>query len=410
MGKLTDVQIRQWIKAGNPIAGKSDGGGLTFTLSRNGAAAWVLRYSYGGKQREITLGGYPDLTLAKARDIAAVKRVEVTQGADLATVKRMAKIEQSLANSFRELAADYMERVAPSKSAKYRGEVRRYLDKDILPRIGGIPAKELKPAELVMLVEKIAQRSKAVARGAFTMVSAIFDHGIGKHLVTANPCSMLKVSSIIGDREAARTRVSLTDDQLKDLFKALPALGKENELAIKILLATAVRKGELAHARWEHIDYENGTWLIPTGNQKTGRRKASKDFIIPIPALVAQWFKELQPLACGATMVLPARHRTGKETINHATLNRALSNLPKNIPALTPHDLRSTARSHLAALGINLIVAERCLNHSLGGLVAIYDQHDYMEERRHALNLWAAKLDDLQKGETLNVVPIKQAA
>jgi integrase len=410
MAKLTDVQIRQWIKAGKPLPGKSDGDGLTFTLSKKGTAAWVLRYRFGGKQREVTLGNYPDLPLAKARSIAATKRVELTQGTDPATAKRMAKIEQSLANTFKELAEDYMERVAPTKSDKYRSEMRRYLDKDILPRIGGIPAKELNPAELVVMVEKIAERSKTVAKEAFSMVSSIFDHGIGKHLVTENPCMGLKVSAIIGKEDEPRKRVSLTDDQLKALLKALPDLGKENELAIRILLATAVRKGELAKARWEHIDLENGTWLVPKENQKTGRRKASADFLIPLAPQVVEWFKELKPLSFGSPMVLPARHNTGAETINHATLNRALSKLPKTIPIITPHDLRSTARSHFSALKISVVVAERCLNHSLGGLVAIYDQHDYLDERRHALSLWAAKLEALEKGQAFNVVSIRQAA
>ena len=71
MGKLTDLQIRKWIKAGEPVA-KADGDGLTFTLSAKGTAAWVLRYRFGGKGRELTLGRYPDLTLAKARELAAV--------------------------------------------------------------------------------------------------------------------------------------------------------------------------------------------------------------------------------------------------------------------------------------------------------------------------------------------------
>lgn len=412
MGKLSAIQIEQWRKAGNPIAGKSDGDGLTFTLSKGGTASWVLRYRFGGKQREVTIGNYPDISLKHARVMAAEKRVEVDKGADLATRKRLEKIEHVQANSFRELAEDYMRRTATSLSAKYQSETRRYLKKDILPRIGGIPAKEVTPADIVVMIERIAQRSQAAARASFTMVSSIFDHGVGKHLVTSNPCAFLKVSAIIGKERTPRVRLSLNDDQLRAFLGALPALGKENELALKIILATGVRKGELSNARWDHIDLDSGLWRIPPENQK-GRRRAKesgKDFVIPLPELVIGWFKELMTLACGSPMVMPARHRTGAETINHSTFNTALHKLPTGIPQVTPHDLRSTTRSHLAALGVNIIVAERCLNHTLGGLVAIYDQHDYMEERRLALNLWAAKLESLQKGEVFNVVPLRQVA
>jgi integrase len=411
MGKLSAIQIEQWRKAGKPISGMSDGDGLTFTLSARGTASWILRYRFGGKQREMTLGGYPDLSLAEARKLAAAKRVEIDQGADVAARKRLQKIERTQANSFRELAEDYMTRAAPSLSARYRDETRRYLDKDILPRIGSIPAKEVLPADIVVLVERIAERSKASARAAFTMVSSVFDHGVGKHLVTANPCSYLKVSAIIGKKLDTRARVSLSDDQLRTFLAALPSLGRENELALKIILATAVRKGELSRAKWDHVDIDAGLWHIPPENQK-GKRgsKERKEFVIPLPPLVAGWFMELRPLAGGSPMVTPARHRTGAETINHSTFNRALSKLPDGLPRVTPHDLRATARSHLAALGVDIIVAERCLNHSLGGLVAIYDQYDYLDERRQALELWAAKLEALEKGDVFNVVPIRKTA
>jgi integrase len=75
----------------------------------------------------------------------------------------------------------------------------------------------------------------------------------------------------------------------------------------------------------------------------------------------------------------------------------------------TPHDLRSTARSHLGALGVDVLIAERCLNHSLGGLVALYDKHDYITERHRTVELWGAKFSSLEKGEAFNIVALKRA-
>ncbi len=109
MTKLTDVHIRNWIKAGQPVA-KSDGDGLTFTLSAKGTAAWILRYRVPGakSQKEITLGRYPDMSLTKAREVAAAKRVEVQQGTDVAAEKRKDNQETARAWTFKHLAADYL--------------------------------------------------------------------------------------------------------------------------------------------------------------------------------------------------------------------------------------------------------------------------------------------------------------
>lgn len=410
MGKLMDVQLRQWIRDGKPIAGKSDGDGLTFTLSAKRTASWVLRYSWGGRQRELSLGNYPDLTLSKAREVAAEKRVEVMKGANVAQVKRDEKNEQARARTFKGLAEDYCQKVAPTKSLRYRAELRRYLDKDILPRIGSMTAPDIKPADIVDLVERISMRSKTVAANAFAMVSAIFTHGVHIHVVESNPCAKLKASAIIGQKDAPRARLNIADAQLPAFLAALPALGRENELAIKVLLATAVRKNELMLARWSHVDFDAGVWIIPVKNQKATRSKRVFDFVIPLAPWIVQQFRELHTLAGNSPMVLPARHRTGAETICRGTLNRAMASLPEPFANVTPHDLRATARSHFAALGVNPVIAERCLNHTLGGIVAIYDRHDYLDERRHALALWAAKLEAAEKGEAFNVVPFRLVA
>ena len=100
MRNLTDIQIQAWIKLGAPIPGKSDGDGLTFTLSKGGQASWVLRYRFGGKDRECTIGNYPDMSLAEARKQAAKLRVQIDTGVDIAVAKRKTKIATRLAKTF----------------------------------------------------------------------------------------------------------------------------------------------------------------------------------------------------------------------------------------------------------------------------------------------------------------------
>lgn len=417
--KLSDVQIRHWIKAGTPLA-KADGEGLTFTLSANGTAAWVLRYRYAGKARELTLGRYPDKSLTQAREDARKARAKIQDGIDVAREKQKASIQRAAAKSLRELATDYMDKVFPSLATSTVKQRRHHIEGVILPKLGALPAREVDTADVVRLIEQVGERSKHVAELVFTALSEIFKHGIARHVVTANPCAMISVSAIVGKAEPTRQRLNLTDTELRELLPALPAIGEQNALTVKILLATCARIGELARAEWTHVDFERAQWLIPDANSKTG-----KGFTVPLVPAVAEWFKALQPLACGSSFVLPARqgrrmNNNGGKEIHfeqralNSMLHKLCDRLGDKVRRFTPHDLRSTARSHLAALGVSLIVAERCLNHSLGGLVAVYDQHDYMTERRTALERWTGFILACESGEkwipkSNNVVSLRQA-
>jgi integrase len=194
-------------------------------------------------------------------------------------------------------------------------------------------------------------------------------------------------------------------------------MGVQNALMAKILLATAVRLGELVGARWENIDFDNRTWFIPPTDikGKKGRARNGEDvrgFVVPLTDQVIQWFSDLKDLAFESGYVLPIRSRkkaVGDAHMEAVTLNAAFNKfwkmyLSDRCQRFTPHDLRSTARSHLGRLGVDLLIAERCLNHSLGGLVAIYDQHDYLVERRVAIEALSGFLCKCeQQGQELGV-------
>ncbi len=400
--KLSDAEIRRWVKTGKPVA-VADGGGLTFTLSAAGTAAWVLRYRFAGKPRELTLGRYPDVSLKAARERAREERASIQRGADVARERRREKIEKAVAKSFAELAADYMEKVFPSLAPSTIKQRRQHIVGVIIPRIGSLPARDVTTGDIVTIIESVGVRSVNVAELIFTAISEIFKHGLARHAVLANPCAGVSVAAICG-KATPRQRLKLTEDELRIVLPQLPTIGMQNALAVKILLATCTRIGELARAEWEHVDLEQRRWFIPDANSKTGR-----GFTVPLPEAVAEWFTQLHTLACGSRFVMPARQirRTqnhgGETHFEQRALNAMLVKLCNRLEGVrrfTPHDLRSTARSHLAALGVNLIVAERCLNHTLGGLMAVYDQHDYMGERLVALNRWTEFLLNCEAGHT----------
>lgn len=402
MGRLTDVRLQAMVRKGKSVAGKSDGDGLVFTITKAGTAIWKLRYRYQGQPRWAVIGRYSDFSLKQARDQATLLRAQLVHGVDVTAEKRRARLARMAAKTMAELAEDYLLRAGPALAEATRDDIRHRLDKHILPRLGTLKIEEVSGAEVVHLVEQVARRSDSAARRCFQILSRIFAHGLAKHVVTVSPCGGLKLDAILGPRRLVREKVALSEAELRTLLAKLPQRAKVSALAIKILLATAARKMELSQARWEDVDFEAATWAIPDEHSKTG-----KGFFVPLAPAVVKWFEELRTLACGSAWVLPGT--AGRDHICHATLNQALRRL-KGIPDFTVHDLRRTARSHLAALGVDIIVAERCLNHTLGGLVAIYDRHDYLSERRKALELWCEFLTACEQGRPWKVIPIARAA
>ncbi len=398
MGQLRDVQLRNWIRSGKAIA-MSDGDGLTFTLSERGTASWVLRYRLNGKQRELTLGRYPDLPLEAARKLATKKRVEVQQGIDVAREKQKSKQDAVRAWTFKHLADDYLERASERLADRTVDGRRQQLRDYVIGRIGHLAAREIKASDIVDIIERSAEKSLHVARLVLIVVREVFAHGVARHVIESNPCLHIKAKAIIGASPTHRTRIMLTDAELAAMLPALSQITQPNALAVKILLATCTRIGELTKAEWQHIDFERREWTIPPEHSKNKRR-----FVIPLTEQVANWFINLNRLAFDSHYVLPLRvrrnNREGDAPMEATSLNAALNTLHEKLGErcrrFTPHDLRSTGRSHLGALGVPVLIAERCLNHSLGGLIAVYDQHDYIEERRRALELWSAKLSSLE--------------
>lgn len=422
MGKLTDLYLRTLIRKGGPVT-KSDGDGLTFTLSKSGTAAWTLRFRIGGRQKELTLGRYPDIGIAKAREIAAEARVKVNQGVDVALEKQVTKNARIAAWTFRELAEDYEAKRLPSLAPTTQKQQRHHI-RLAKAKLGTTPVRQVNGSDVVGLIRKVGEKSYTVAEAVLSIVGSVFKHGIALGAVTTNPCVHIEVASVLGTAPPVRERLMLTEKELRELLPALYLIGVENALTVKIALATCVRIGELAKAEWAHLDFEgtarwtqpNGDaidlpqpkWLIPVENQKTGKT-TGRHFIIPLLPKVAEWFKALQPFAGSSPYVLPARQSRRRKThggeihFEQRALNSMLHKLADWMPGkfrrFTPHDLRSTARSHLTNLGVDPLIAERCLNHTVGGLVAIYDKGDYWRQRALALTTWTGFLSACESGE-----------
>lgn len=407
---LSDMQIRRWIAAGEPVA-KSDGGGLTFTLSKAGTATWVLRYMIARRPRELTLGNYPDLGLSAARKLAAEKRVEVDKGLDPASEKRKERLAKRNAWLVRMLVKDYIEKALETgqyaeRTVAYR---KRDLDDVIIPSLGSLEVKDVSAEDIVDMLEK-SGRTWAIQRRILGTVGKLFDHAIGRQLIRVNPATGIKLVALLGPRPPVRKRVMLSKEELQHLLSGIDVIGTENALALRILLATCVRSVELLKAKWEHVDFERGTWFVPDESVKT-----RVGFLVPLTATVAGWFQELRKLADGSEWVLPGRTpQTAGMHAGQTTLWNSIDQAFKRghiaTRRFTPHDTRSTAKGHMRNLGVSREISEIALNHTLKGMEGIYDVREEIPERRDALELWARFLIACEKGETWNVVPIGREA
>lgn len=392
MGKLSDIQIKTWLRSQERFEGRSDGNGL-YLCYRKGFSIpkWRFRYSYGGKARAMWIGSYGDLSLAKARERARELSARVALGYDVAGEKQerkastLAKIEKEKnARRVSELALEYYEKQIVGRW-KHPDILRRRIEKDINPHIGNIKVEDVKPGDIDIMLQSIVQRgAPTIANDVLRWIKRIFNYGIKRHYLSVNPAAAFD-NNDAGGQEKSRERF-LSGEEITLLFRAMKiakGFSRQNEITFKLLLILCCRKMELCAARWEDFDLDAGIWYLK--NTKNG-----DNLDIPLSSLAIKWLQELKDLSLNSDWVLPARKIQDRMIphIAESTLPVALAKLKPhmgNIENFTIHDFRRTARTYLASLGVDPVVAERCLNHRIKGVEGIYNRHHYFDERKIAM-------------------------
>ncbi|HFZ9214272.1 TPA: tyrosine-type recombinase/integrase [Salmonella enterica subsp. diarizonae serovar 61:r:-] len=419
MGKLTDLQLREWVKRGERFEGRADGDGLYLRYRENDKSpVWRFRYRLAGKSRVMQIGTYPAMSLAQARRTVRELAARVTLGFDVAGEKQERKAEaaEKLAQAqnaltFAGLAEEFCERMIKPRW-EHPGFVTGIINRSILPYIGHMRPEDIETRDVDNILRKLTADGKRVtANKVLQFTRRIFEYGIRRQMLEHNPAQRLTVADA-GGFMRGRTRW-LTREEITRLFQEMSAakrFSRDNALAIRLLLALCCRKMELVSAPWEEFDLDGGVWYLGRAkrfNVEKGRLepwnpKNGEKLDIPLPAPAVTWLTELKERAGGSPWLFPARkkrHR-GLPHMEASTLDAALAKLRKampDVPHFTIHDLRRTGRTHLAALGVDPVIAERCLNHRIGGVEGIYDQHTYFDERRAGLTKWADWLEALEK-------------
>lgn len=415
--------------------------GLLLRLGAGGAPTFRCKLTDQGKRRNVTIGpfalaGKPGhVTLAQARewlrrlreaaklgrlaDVEAELRAWLAEGTSPAA--RPSAAAAPAGPTVKEVADEwYRRRILPVRSEPQ--SVRRTLDKDVLPAIGDRVFAEVDELDLGRIVDAV------VDRGAKTYAGTVLSHmkqlwrwaqGRGYLKVggvrLGNPAAALEAASF-RVQKGKRARFA-TDLELRQLWTRLekPLKGYRTmdpvlSLALRVLVLTGVRSGELRRATWSEIDWEERIWIVPPEHQKLKPGQPRVPWVVPLTPAVEALLRQLEQLAEGAPYVLPSPARIPSKAgcLAKGSLPRAMAALfdaPEGAQVdlgeaerLKPHDLRRTLRTGLARLGVRHEVAERCLNHAVQGMEAVYNQHDFLEERREALERWAVHVDQVVHG------------
>lgn len=381
-------------------------------------------YRFNGRARRMGLGTYPAIGLARARVMHAGAKEMLAKGSDPGTHQTDRKRAERGAETVFDIADEYLEKWARPRK-RSAGEDERILRKDVLPAWGMRKAKDIRRRDVILLLDKIVERGAPIgANRTLGVIRRMFNFAISRDLLDTTPVAMVKPPA----KENQRERV-LSPEEIRIFWTGLNecSISPGICLALKLQLVTAQRKGELIGAARSEFDLkEEKVWIIPPERAKNG-----KTHRVPLSPLAVSLIEEAQSLADNSEWLFPSPRKTaspdGDIPVKPQAVNQALyracipaaerpAGLSKKpaigLTGIVPHDLRRTAASNMAALGINRLVISKILNHVETSVTAIYDRHGYDQEKRHALDAWANHLEGILSGKPKadNVVPLAKVA
>jgi integrase len=374
--------------------------GLQLRIAETGVKSWHWRFYWHGKRARLVLGVWPTVSLTEAHEKSDEARALLRRGIDPRragiTLAPQVKAETPTAegppgHTVARLAREYMTRHV-TRLRRRPEYVQRILDSNILPRWANRDARTIKPREVIELLDEIADRAPVMANRVAGILSQMFRFGIHRAIVETSPVQLLYRP---GGREKPRTR-AFSEIELKAFIKHLDDACRFQRLppVLRVLLLTLQRRSELALAEWREFNLNDKTWTIPDAHAKAGKGQ-----VLPLSDWAIAEFQKLKVMAGGSRFVLPNADQTAPADPKYITRSvaRCLRRFKRHkIDAFTPHDLRRTGRTGLARLGVETGIAERVLNHARERIEATYDVHDYFDEKRKALELWASHLARLR--------------
>ena len=382
--KLSELTVKRLRPAQKPfLVWDTKQSGLALRVRPTGARSWYCVYSRHGRPRWYRIGDAGAIGLADARLLAGEAMLAVAKGGDPAADR---KAERSH-GTFEELATQYVEQYA-KKNNKSWVQADALVRRHLIPKWGKLQAVVITRSDVKAMMASI--EAPIVANQTKAAASAIFSWAIKEELLKANPCRLVD-----SNKTTSRERV-LADSELPKFWTAFDVAGLVASTALKTILLTGQRPGEISHMRREHI--VDGWWEMPgepvpaLGWPGT---KNGESHRIWLPAPVQELLAELSDgKAAGFVFAGERGKPIGK-------IDAAMRAVCTQIGAerATPHDLRRTHGTTIAALGLGRDAMNRIQNHKEGGIASVYDRHGYADEIKHTMEAVAAHIMALVEGK-----------
>lgn len=398
--RLTDTAIRN-AKPREKAYKLTDGGSLFLLVTPAGSKLWRYRYRLGGSENLFAIGDYPALGLLQAREARDAARRLVKEGIHPSQHRRATRLVAATeaANTFEAVAREWIEQNRSHWSAYYARQVETVLTGDVFPQIGGLPLRAVTSAQILGILREVEKRgAPSIALLVRQWVSAVFRYGVATLRADLDPASALRGAvrkpKTQHKRPLSRKELGVFLAKLEDSQSGLQVA-----TALRLLLLTFVRPGELRGARWSEFDLEAAEWRIPAQ-----RMKMREPHVVPLSRQAVRLLRELKAEAVSRPQLFP-NLRDPKRDMSPTTLNRALERMGY-AGHFSAHGFRATASTLLNEMGYRPDVIERQLAHRERNRVrASYNQATYMAERKKMMQDWSNFLDALKKGD--NVRPIR---
>jgi integrase len=371
-----------------------DGGGLFLLIQPSGSKWWRFKYRFHGKEKLLSLGVYPEITLALARERRDKARELVAQGIDPSVERKVTKAVEGESgdNTFEAVAREWIEKNAPSWTPGNKLKIERLLKNNIFPWFKNRPINTITAPELLKCLRRIeVRKAYETAHRALQNCGAVLRFAVAAGKAERDFSADLRGALVPADR---KHHASITDPAEVGVLMQAIAGYKGSYVtccALKLAPLTFVRPGELRKAEWKEIDFEAAEWRLASG-----RMKARQKHIVPLSKQALTILAELKPLT-GANVndryLFPGA-RTKEKPMSENTINSALRLLGYDNKTMTGHGFRSMASTLLNENGWNRDAIERQLAHGERNKVrGAYNYAEFLPERRKMMQWWADYLD-----------------
>ncbi|WP_437186543.1 tyrosine-type recombinase/integrase [Planctomicrobium sp. SH668] len=387
---LTDATVRNAKPKSTPYK-MSDGEGLFLLITPTGSKYWRLRYFFGGKEKLLALGVYPQVSLIEAREKRMHAQKQLAVGTDPGEAKKEEKKQEVFqrSNPFEKIADEWFRQHEPEWATSYSDRLRRQIDRHLLPKLGKRPIAEINASDVLTVLRAIeAKGTLETAHRMKQVVGQIFMYGIATQRADRNPVPDLQGAL---KTPVVKHQPSLKEDDLPEFLGKLEAYegGLVTKQALHLLLLTFVRTTELRGAQWGEFNWDKAEWRIPPD-----RMKMKELHIVPLSRQAIGILQELHPITGHGHYVFPNEHNLSS-FMSENTMLYALYRMGYHGRA-TGHGFRSTASTILNEHGFRPDVIERQLAHGERDKVrAAYNHAQYLPERREMMQWWADFLDQM---------------